>query len=219
MSKRLVTIGVITAILVLDTASAYAQSIQVSPNGTLTDSTAGNTVTNLLNTGSTTAGFNFSGTTGSFDITAPGGNFSTASGSSANGYYYADYLISVTGSSAESVTTSLQNSSGVSSLSERIYTYNPTAGLNGFLGDESFAAAGIQGIQAWSTDYPLAGTNVSIISPTNITAGEYVIELRGTTGGNFGGTLSIAPVPEPEFYMMMLAGLSLLFAYRRKNRK
>jgi len=219
MRSRLVEIGVIVFIIALGPINASAQTVQVSPNGTLTDSTDTSTVTNVLNLGSGTSGFNFSGATGSFTIASSGGTFSTATGASANGYYYADYLISVGGSTAESVTTSLQNSSGITNLSERIYTFSPNAGVNGFLGDESFSAAGVQGIQVWSTNYPLPGSNVSIISPTNLTAGDYVIELRGSNMGNFGGTLSITPVPEPQFFMMLLAGLGLLFSLRSRVNK
>jgi hypothetical protein len=173
----------------------------VNPNGSLTASDSLNTFTNNLLpvTPGSTYGYNFGGATGSFSSTV-----------SANGYYYADYLINVTSATAESVTTTLNNLGGVTNLSERIYGYNGT-----FLGD---AAAGTGILQVWSNNYPLTGATVSIISPTSLTAGQYVVELRGTTAGSFGGTLSVTPVPEPDSYAMLLAGLGLLgFMVRRRG--
>lgn len=54
-------------------------------------------------------------------------------------------------------------------------------------------------------------------------AGTYTLQIKGTVsgsaGGSYGGVLNIAqPVPEPETYGMLLAGLSIVgFASRRKN--
>jgi hypothetical protein len=145
-----------------------------------------------------TTGFNFSGTTGS----------NTALGTpSTGGYFYADYLIDVAPGTAESITTSLDNSntSAVSNLSERIYA---TSSTGSFLGD---ASAGPGVLQAWSTNYALPGGQVSIIAPTDLTtAGLYVVEIRGTSAGNFGGTLSMTAVPESSTVALMLAGLAIV---------
>lgn len=207
----------LAAVLLVAVVPAWAQT-SVNPNGTLGVSTATTTVDNVLNVGPGTTGFNFSGTTGSFSLPAQGA-FSSGTTPSANGYFYADYLITVTGSRADSVTTSIQDPSGVGNLSERIYSYNPASGTQGFLGDMSFAAAGDTGIQVWSTNYPLPGVNVSIVSPTDLTAGNYVIELRGTSIGNFGGTLSVTPVPEPQAGVMLMAGLAMLVLVWRSRRR
>jgi hypothetical protein len=57
----------------------------------------------------------------------------------------------------------------------------------------------------------------------NLAAGQYHIDFYGTTAGLNGGTysasVSLAPVPEPETYAMMLAGLGALgfMARRRKS--
>ncbi len=211
----------LSAAVLLSVVPVWAQT-QVNPNGTLTASTNGNITDNVLVTGAGTSGYNFSGSTGSFSIPSGPGAFSSGTTASQNGYFYTDFLISITGSSAESVTTSLQDPSGVTNLSERIYTYNSSAGTNGFLGDSTLSAAGVTGIQVWSTNYPLPGSTVSIISPTNLVAGNYVIELRGTDIGNFGGTLSITPVPEPQMFALMTAGCTLIVAlaiWKRRQRK
>ena len=141
-------------------------------------------------------------------------NFSNSLGSGVSpaGFFYADYLIKVSDASAESVTTTLTNFGGVTNLSERIYAYGGS-----FLGD-SPAPGG--SLQAWSVNYPLPGASVSVISPTALTAGQYVVELRGTSVGSFGGTLTLAPVPEPKGYLLGLAGFSAfcLVTRRRKHR-
>ncbi len=200
-------------------AKVSAQTVQVTGNGTLTQSTSTSTIFNDVDLGAVTSGFNFSGATGSFALPTAGGAFSSPVSASNDGYYYADYLITVNSSTAESVTTTLEDPAGVGNLSERIYTYNNAVGINGFLGDASLASTGVTGVEVWSTNYPLPGAEVSIVSPTDLTAGSYVVELRGSTIGNFAGTLSISPVLEPETYGMLLAGLVVicLLACRRKH--
>jgi len=181
----------IAAMLALCAVSASAQTVTVNPNGTLTASTSSATVTNALNLNPGDNGFNFSGATGSF-----------SAGVSGKGYYYADYLISITSAIAASVTTTLTNFGGVSNLSERIYAFNDS-----FLGD---GKPPLGALQIWSTNIPLPGVTVSIVSPTDLTTGSYVVELRGTNEGNFGGTLSVTPVPEPGKAALFLAGLGLM---------
>ncbi len=209
-------LSAIAIVIALGVTEASAQTVtinssSVSDGGTLNASIYTSSIDTLainyndlvLNPSPSTTGFNFSGTTAAFPA-------------STNGYFYSDYLINVTGSTAESVTTSLTNNSGVGSLNERIYAYNPSLGNNGFLGDTP-AGSGI--LQAWSTNYVLPGTSLSYVSPTALTAGNYVVEIRGTSAGNFAGTLSVTAVPEPDALGMMISGLGLLgfIASRRKQ--
>ena len=60
------------------------------------------------------------------------------------------------------------------------------------------------------------GTGKSILTTINLATG------AATKAGDFVGTingLSIAPVPEPETYAMLLAGLGLIGAASRRKRK
>ncbi len=185
------------AALCVTALGSSAQTVEnpVSSGGTLIVSDLSTTTDNVLAPAPSTFGFS-----------------SNLAGSlSANGFYYSDYLINVTDASAESVATTLTNSGGVSNLSERIYAYGGS-----FLGDAK-PAAGV--VQVWSTNYPLPGASVSVISPTALTAGEYVVELRGTSTGTFGGTLTLAPVPEPKGASLALLGLVAMgfLAYRRRQ--
>jgi hypothetical protein len=70
--------------------------------------------------------------------------------------------------------------------------------------------------------------DVWTISGSNLMAGNYYLQVTGNLVGNtaaaFGGAVSMAmaaPVPEPETYGMMLAGLGVLgfLARRRKAAK
>jgi hypothetical protein len=178
---------------------AVAETLTVLPNGTLTASTAAHTTVNQLNVGADGAGFNFSGATGSFTPAA-----------SANNYFYAAYVIQTTSAIAQSITTTLNNTTGVTGLSERIYAFNGS-----FLGDN---AAGPDIIQKWSSDISVGGASISIISPVDLSAGQYVVEIRGHSVGNFGGSLAVSPVPEPAQSALLLAGLGLLGAVAARRR-
>ena len=62
------------------------------------------------------------------------------------------------------------------------------------------------------------------IASTLLAPGSYVLEIAGkvtgTVRGNYNGTLNVSPVPEPETYGMMLAGLALVgVVARRKAQK
>ena len=77
----------------------------------------------------------------------------------------------------------------------------------------------------------LGGTGSLLASPTSlsfsniaVTGSDFSIELRGTATGAFGGEYvlggSVVPVPEPETYAMMLAGVVAVgfMAARRRRR-
>ena len=67
-------------------------------------------------------------------------------------------------------------------------------------------------------------SNLALVSAPSIAAGSYDLRVNGTltgsSGGTYGGTISAAPIPEPETYAMMLAGLGLMgFVVRRRKQK
>lgn len=69
----------------------------------------------------------------------------------------------------------------------------------------------------------MSGMNdVWTLSTDNLALGNYYLQVSGTmvsdTAGSFGGAVMLQPVPEPETYGMMLAGLGLVgwMARRRK---
>ncbi|MCV2351426.1 PEP-CTERM sorting domain-containing protein [Paucibacter sp. Y2R2-4] len=189
----------------LAAASAHAsqQTVAIAPNGTLQASSLSDTITNTLTLMPGVTGFNFSGATGSY-----------SSVKSDNNFFYAAYLIQTSAAVAQSITTTLNNVSGVTGLSERIYAYN-----GAFLGD---AKAGPGIIQAWSTDIDVYNSSISIVAPVSLSAGSYVVEIRGKSIGNFGGSISMtSAVPEPSQTAMFLAGIGaigLLLLSRSRKR-
>lgn len=204
MLKRLFAFLLSAGLVLGMSSAAQAQSFgTVNPGGTLTFSTVSNSFENMLNlVPGTTAGFSFSGTTGSYSPAASG-----------NGYYYADYLFSFSPTSdVEAATITLNNrSSGVVGLTERLYRYT-----GAFLGD---APAGANLVQGWIPGLSFGAFTVASLDVTHLTGGLYVLEIRGTNQGSFGGTISFAtPVPEPEALVMLLAGLGLMVGVGLRRR-
>lgn len=72
------------------------------------------------------------------------------------------------------------------------------------------------------TQVETGARDVWTLRADNLTVGQYYLQVSGSlvsdTSGSFGGAMMLNPVPEPETYGMMLAGLGLvgLLARRRK---
>jgi hypothetical protein len=89
-----------------------------------------------------------------------------------------------------------------------------TAGnyLTVYEGTNNTATVGAHPMDSWS------------LSADGLSAGTYYLRITGavvgTTGGSYGGEISVLPVPEPETYGMMLGGLALVgLVARRKAAK
>jgi hypothetical protein len=175
-------------------------NVAVPANASLQASNSGLALNNQLSLGAGATSFNFSGATGSFSQAVSG-----------LGYYYTDYLFSFSPSSAvQSATITLDNTGGVSNLSERVYAY-----AGSFLGD---AVAGTAAkIQGWTVNYPIVGYTVANLASPSLAGGTYVLEVRGTNQGNFGGAISLTPVPEPESLLMLMAGLCAIGSIARRS--
>ena len=72
---------------------------------------------------------------------------------------------------------------------------------------------------------PEAGSNFALISYAGLGAGSYELAVHGTLmhgfkGNTYGGNLvtELAPVPEPETYALMLAGLGAVGFVARRRR-
>jgi hypothetical protein len=74
-------------------------------------------------------------------------------------------------------------------------------------------------IDGWTTVIA-PGSSVSVISPINLGAGTYVLEVRGNVfgaaGGSYAGVLNVAPVPVPATLWLFGSAIGGLLTMRRR---
>ena len=104
----------------------------------------------------------------------------------------------------------------VSSISRTADTGLNISGLNLYGGGGALVASG--------TMDQTGAIDVWTLTTDNMATGSYYIQVSGSlvsdTSGSFGGSVMLAPVPEPETYGMLLGGLGLLgFMARRRKAK
>jgi len=133
--------------------------------------------------------------------------------------FYDDWVFTVTGAVANSVTSTIDLGSllGIDNLSARLYA---------FPGQPSMPQIGPVGgllIEAWGTAFSCgagcSGESV-VLSPVTLLPGTYVLEIRGivsgTVSGSYGGALNLAPVPVPAAVWMLGSALAALGWMRRR---
>jgi hypothetical protein len=85
-------------------------------------------------------------------------------------------------------------------------------------------------VNVWNNSHPNGTVNFGSFAGNNTSytfnlpsAGAYHVDITGnatgTGGGLYGITLSAAPVPEPETYAMLLAGLGLMGGIARRRKQ
>lgn len=135
--------------------------------------------------------------------------------------FYDDFVFTIAAGQVDSITSSitLGNMLGISGLQVRLYDYNANSQAAPLLGTPVTGSA----FDAWSTTvaFPGGTTSVNVLPATPLTAGTYVLEVRGTVsgsnGGNYTGSLNLTPVPLPAGLPSLLGGLAILgcFVWRR----
>ena len=127
--------------------------------------------------------------------------------------FYDDFLFHITGAVANSVTStiSLGDLLGINNLQVRLYSV---------LGNSTLPVLGtpVNLIDLWSTELNFTQgnttTSVTVLPPTGLNPGTYVLEVRGnvvgSNGGSYAGTLNLAPIPLPGALALLLSGLGLL---------
>ena len=221
--QRFNIVSVSSAVLlaILGASSATAATVSVSPGQSLalTDTNSGNNNSANVATGNISA----LSATGAYDY---GNGFTSAQTTnfSTTGYgFYDDYIINIGAGQVDSITSSITigSSSGISGLSVRLYDYVANGDVAPLLTTPVAGSAS----DAWSTTIPVspgATATYSVLSPTTLDAGTYVVEVRGTatgtSGGAYSGTLNLAPVPLPAALPLLLSGIAFFGgAARRRN--
>ena len=105
----------------------------------------------------------------------------------------------------------------VSSISRTASTGLDITGLSLYTSGGSLLTSGVMSSSG--------ARDIWTLSADSLAAGSYYLQVSGSlvsnTSGSFGGSIMLNPVPEPETYGMMLAGLGVvgLLARRRKVTK
>ena len=155
------------------------------------------------------------------DLTNGSGFFGDTLAMNNNGATFADHFtFSVTG------TTSSNFDAIVSSISRTADTGLDISGLSLYRvggGTGGTGGTGMDTLISAGTQVNKGAMDVWSVSSSNLSAGDYYLLVSGNmvsnTAASFGGAVMLAPVPEPETYGMMLAGLGVLgfLARRRKQ--
>jgi PEP-CTERM motif len=133
--------------------------------------------------------------------------------------FWDDYYFTIPAGFANSVTSTITAGSALdlSNLQARLYMGNT---------HETATVAPGTLLSAWGTTViysPTVSATTVVLNPLSLAAGTYTLQIRGTvsgsSGGSYAGVLNLTnPVPEPETYAMMLAGLGLMgFMSRRRK--
>lgn len=104
------------------------------------------------------------------------------------------------------------------------------------LSNDSFGVGALNFSVASTDYYNITGLNLSLFNSSNanvasgtnftvnaLSAGNYYLQVTGTATGAFGGLyaggISVTPVPEPEAWNLLAAGLAMLgfMAFRRRD--
>lgn len=138
------------------------------------------------------------------------------------GFTFGDYYVfTVANATVDSLTSEINlGNLSITDLQERVYSIPANATQPVVTG----TAAGFQ--TDWTspldlTEGPESGM-YTVMNPTTLAAGTYVLEIRGDVAGSGGGTysgeLNLQPVPLPAALPLLLSGLGLLGGFARKRR-
>jgi hypothetical protein len=137
--------------------------------------------------------------------------------------FYDDYIIAVGAGQVDSITSTITigSAAGISGLQVRLYDYAANGSVAPLLTTPVTGTA----FDSWSTTIPVSPgvtATYNVLPTTNLAAGTYVVEVRGTAtgsfGGAYGGVLNLTAVPLPAALPLLLSGFGLLggFASRRR---
>lgn len=130
--------------------------------------------------------------------------------------FYDDFLFTIPAASTNSIasTIGLSNILGIDNLQVRLYNAAQNSPLP-VLGTPNGTV-----IEGWTT-LIAPGSSISVISPSSLSAGTYVLEVRGnvtgSAGGSYSGVLNVSPVPVPGALWFFGSAVGGLLALRRRH--
>jgi len=130
--------------------------------------------------------------------------------------FYDDYIFTVANSTVDAASFLLNEGSTLAISDLQMRLYSTTGNTLPVLGD---SPAGLQA--NWSNPISTNGSQ-SNLATTMLSAGTYVLEVRGDVTGQNGGTytgiIDLQPVPLPAALPLLLSGFGLLGGLARKRR-
>jgi hypothetical protein len=130
--------------------------------------------------------------------------------------FYDDYVFTVANSTVDAASFVLNEGSTLAINDLQMRLYSTTGNTLPVLGN---SPAGLQA--NWSNPISTDGST-SNLDTTMITAGKYVLEVRGDVtgkaGGSYAGIIDLQPVPLPAALPLILSGLGLIGGLVRRRR-
>lgn len=206
---------------------AFGSTITVSPGNPITRTNSyTNTSANTVVPGNATIN----------DVTAnPAGGYTYSNGFGApqtpitgtSGTYsfYDDYVFSILGSQADSITSTINLASGgfnidLKNLDVQLFNFSNSNTLPYLSGNGMGDADGVTSVKISAGG---TGTTEVLRTTSPLNAGTYVLQVRGlvdgSNGGTYTGSLNIAPVPLPAAGLLLLSGLAGLGFMGRRRRE
>jgi hypothetical protein len=204
--------AVVGALVVLGTGGAFASTVTLSYSTTSTGTAGSGVNTYLPVPGSYTYADTFSAGAGATPVSG------TKSG------FFDDYVFTISSATANSITSTIDLGGTLQINGLQVSLFSYAAGQTVPLFGSTLPPGSVE-IGAWSTAFnsgPTSGT-VAVIPATQLNAGTYALEVRGTVsgsaGGSYSGQLNLAPVPLPAALPLLLSGLGglWLLPFRRRR--
>lgn len=133
--------------------------------------------------------------------------------------FYDDFEFSITGATVDSVaaTLNLGNFLAIDNFEVRLYNAAGQANLP-VLGKPTSTV-----YDFWSSQFNASGQTgtVSVLPPTALGDGTFVLEVRGivigSAGGSYSGTVNVTQAPLPAPLVLLASGLAALAGFRRRG--